>query len=334
MPPNRLSFSTYVDGIISGDRFILSQAITLVESSRADDRALAHRIVEAVPAPGRPSLRIGITGVPGVGKSTFIEAFGNFLNQQQRSLAILTIDPSSEKTRGSILGDKTRMSTLAQSALAYIRPTAAGNAGGGVAHTTREAILLCEAAGYDIIIVETIGVGQSETEVHRMTDFFLLLMLAGAGDELQGIKKGVMERADAIVINKADGDNRKAAQRARQAFRNALHLFRPPDSQVPPRVFTCSALEREGIEAIWEFIAYYLQTTQANQYFQQKRRHQNLQWMHRLVQRYLEQRFYHHHTLAEQRFAVEQKVQAGSITAYQGAQTLIRLYEQRETPKE
>lgn len=330
MPRNRLALAAYIDGIISGDRFVLSKAITLIESHRSDDQALAHRIVEAVLSAAQPSLRIGITGVPGVGKSTFIEAFGNFLVQRQRSLAVLTVDPSSEKTRGSILGDKTRMPKLAQSTLAYIRPTAAGGTGGGVAHRTREAILLCEAAGYDIIIVETVGVGQSETEVHRMTDFFLLLMLAGAGDELQGIKKGVMEQADAIVINKADGNNRKAAQHAQQAYRSALQLFRPPDSKVLPQVFACSSLQQEGIATIWNFVDHYRQTTQANQYFQQKRQQQNLQWMYYLVQQHLEHQFYHHPSLVQQRSGIEQKVQDGIITTYQGAQELIALYEKRK----
>ncbi len=329
MPSNRLSLSAYVNGITSGDRFILSQAITLVESHRPDDQTLAHRIVEAVLSATRPSLRIGITGVPGVGKSTFIEAFGNFLNQQQRSVAVLTVDPSSEKTRGSILGDKTRMPTLAQSSLAYIRPTAAGSTGGGVAHKTREAILLCEAAGYDIIIVETVGVGQSETEVHRMTDFFLLLMLAGAGDELQGIKKGVMELADAVVINKADGTNRKAAQQAQQTYRSALHLFRPPDSEVFPQVLTCSSLQQEGIDDVWNVHQSLSPNDTANGYFQRQRQRQSLQWMHRLVRQYLERQFYDHPLLTEQRGAIEQQVQAGSITTYQGAQELIALYEQR-----
>ena len=327
MPHHRLPFSAYVDGIVSGDRFILSQAITLIESRRPDDQALANRILQTVPPPAKPSLRIGITGVPGVGKSTFIESFGTFLIRQQRSLAILTIDPSSEKTKGSILGDKTRMPTLAQSPSAYIRPSATGSTLGGVAHQTREVILLCEAAGYNIILVETVGVGQSETEVHRITDFFLLLMLAGAGDELQGIKKGVMELADAVVINKADGNNRMAAQRAQQTYRSALHLFRPPDSEVLPQVLTCSALHREGLAEIWSFIDHYRKTTQANGYFREKRRQQNLHWMHRLVQNYLERQFYQHPQLTQQRPAIEQKVKEGTMTTHQGAQELIALYE-------
>ena len=327
MSHHRLPLAVYVDGIVSQDRYLLSQAITLVESRRSDDQVLARRILEAIPSPAVPALRIGITGVPGVGKSTFIESFGTFLIQQQYSLAVLTIDPSSEKTRGSILGDKTRMPTLAQSPSAYIRPTATGMTLGGVAHQTREVMRLCEAAGYRIILVETVGVGQSETEVHRITDFFLLLMLPGAGDELQGIKKGVMELADAIVINKADGSNQGAVQRAQQAYRNALHLFRPPDSQVLPRVLTCSALHQEGLSDIWEFIDQYCQTTQTSGYFQEKRQQQNLHWMHRLVQQHLEQEFYQHPQLVQHRSGIEQKVKEGTLTAQQGARELIALYE-------
>ena len=329
MPHQRLPLSDYIKGIISGDRFVLSQAITLVESRRADDQALASRILQTIPSPSEPSLRIGITGVPGVGKSTFIESFGTFLINQQHSLAVLTIDPSSEKTKGSILGDKTRMPTLAQSPHAYIRPTATGSTLGGVAHRTREVMLLCEAAGYDVLFIETVGVGQSETEVHRISDFFLLLMLAGAGDELQGIKKGVMELADAIVINKADGDNITAAQRARRAYQNALHLFRPPESGILPQVLTCSALHQEGIPTIWSFIHEYWEATRASGYFQKKRQQQNLHWMHGLVQDYLERQFYQNSQLVQHRSLIEQKVRDGSTTPLQGAQELITLYEKK-----
>ena len=328
MPARRLSAAAYVNGIISGDRFVLSQAITLIESRRPDDRIIANRILESLPTPATPSLRIGITGVPGVGKSTFIESFGRFLIKQHRTLTVLTIDPSSEKTRGSILGDKTRMPGLAQSSAAYIRPTPAGTTLGGVAHYTREVILLCEAAGYDVILVETVGVGQSETEVYRLTDFFLLLMLAGAGDELQGIKKGVIELADAIVINKADGENRPAARQAQQTYRRALHLFRPPDSEVLPEVLTCSALHQEGLAAVWDFIEKYRKITQASGYFQRNRQQQNLSWMRRLVQQYWEQHFYRHPDLLSYRTAIEQKVREGRMTAQQGAQALINRYEE------
>lgn len=328
MSPRRLSLHDYTDGVVSGNRFLLSQAITLIESRHPDDQALANKLLQALLPSAGSSFRIGITGVPGVGKSTFIEALGILLNQQGRSLAVLTVDPSSEKSKGSILGDKTRMSTLARSSMAYVRPSAAGGALGGVAYKTREIILLCEAAGYDVVVVETVGVGQSETEVCQITDFFLLLVLAGAGDELQGIKKGVMELADALVINKADGDNRMAARRAQQEYQNALQLFRPSDSQVPVRVLTCSARHYEGIAAVWDTLQEYQRLTQANGHLQQKREEQNLQWMHRLLQNYLQDRFWHHPPLEAIRVEVEQQVKAGALTAQQGAQTLIAHYEQ------
>lgn len=329
MTRRRLSLSAYVEGLTAGDRFVLSRAITLVESRHPDDQVLANELLQALLPTSRSSFRIGITGVPGVGKSTFIEALGTLLNQQGRSLAVLTVDPSSEKSGGSILGDKTRMPILSQSPLAYIRPSAAGGALGGVAYKTREIILLCEAAGYDVVVVETVGVGQSETEVYQITDFFLLLMLAGAGDELQGIKKGVMELADALLINKADGDNRGAAQRAQQEYRNALHLFRPPDSQVPVRVLTCSAQHHEGIATVWDMMQTYQRQTRTNGYFRQKREEQNLRWMHRLLQDYLQHQFWHHPPLVSIRSEVEQRVKAGELTAQQGAQELINGYERR-----
>ena len=331
MTRRRLSLSAYAEGIAAGDRFVLSQAITLIESRHSDDQIVANELLQVLSPVVRSSFRIGITGVPGVGKSTFIESFGAFLNQQGHSLAVLTVDPSSEKSGGSILGDKTRMPTLSQSPLAYVRPSAAGGALGGVAYKTREIILLCEAAGYEVVVVETVGVGQSETEVYQITDFFLLLMLAGAGDELQGIKKGVMELADALLVNKADGDNRLAAQRAQREYQNALHLFRPPDSQVPVRVLTCSAQQQEGIDAVWEVMQQYQQQTRASGYFQQKREEQNLRWMHRLLQDYLRNRFWQHPPLLSIRSEVEQQVRAGKLTAQQGAKRLIDSYESKKS---
>ena len=330
MTRRRLSLSDYVNGVTAGDRFVLSQAITLVESRHPDDQVLASQLQQALLPASRSSFRVGITGVPGVGKSTFIESFGTHLNQRGRSLAVLTVDPSSERSGGSILGDKTRMPTLSQSALAYVRPSATGGALGGVAYKTREIILLCEAAGYEVVVVETVGVGQSETEVYQITDFFLLLMLAGAGDELQGIKKGVMELADALLITKADGDNRVAAQRAQREYQNALHLFRPPDSRVPVEVLTCSAQQKEGVEAVWEMMLNYRRRTQASGYFQQKREEQNLRWMHRLLRDYLQHRFWHYPPLVSIRTEIEQQVKAGTLTAQQGAKWLIDSYERGE----
>lgn len=277
-------FNFYVDAILKGNRVVLAQAITLTESQRAEDSALAQRVItELLPHTGK-SVRIGITGVPGVGKSTFIEAFGTYLSQQQKKIAVLAIDPSSSKTKGSILGDKTRMESLARNPNAFIRPTPTSNTLGGVADRTRETILLCEAAGFDIIIIETVGVGQSETTVRGMVDFFLLLMLAGAGDELQGIKKGIMEMADAIVITKCDGENKKAANLARANYQHALHLVSATDSGWQPQVLTSSALENTGVEETWKVIENYLQFTEANGYFSQNRQLQNRNWFYESIQ--------------------------------------------------
>ncbi len=266
---------------------VLAQAITLAESKRDQDRTLAQKVIETLlPSTGN-SVRIGITGVPGVGKSTFIEAIGKYLTSLSKKVAILTIDPSSAKTRGSILGDKTRMEELARDPLAFIRPTAAGITLGGVADHTREAILLCEAAGFEIIIIETVGVGQSETAVRNMVDFFLLLMLAGAGDELQGIKKGITEMADAVVITKADGENIKRANQACADFQYALHLFSESDSQWKSAVLTSSALEKKGIMETWDLIQRYVQFTKGNHYFENQRRQQNLIWFRESIQQML-----------------------------------------------
>ncbi|MDP4290279.1 MAG: methylmalonyl Co-A mutase-associated GTPase MeaB, partial [Bacteroidota bacterium] len=253
----QLSVDEYVDGILKGNRIILSQAITLVESSLHAHKILAQQIIErCLPYSGN-SFRIGITGVPGVGKSTFIEAFGTYLTSMGHKLAVLAIDPSSSRSRGSILGDKTRMEDLSIDPNAFIRPSPSAGSLGGVARKTRESIILCEAAGFDIIFIETVGVGQSETAVHSMVDFFLLLMLAGAGDELQGIKRGIMEMADAIVINKADGDNLLKAQTAKVEYQNALHLFPTAESGWNPEVETMSARKKEGMDRVWDIIQRY-----------------------------------------------------------------------------
>lgn len=277
-------FNFYVDAILKGNRVVLAQAITLTESQRAEDSVLAQRVItELLPHTGK-SVRVGITGVPGVGKSTFIEAFGTYLTSQQKKIAVLAVDPSSSKTKGSILGDKTRMENLARNPNAFIRPTPTGNTLGGVADRTRETILLCEAAGFDVIIIETVGVGQSETTVRSMVDFFLLLMLAGAGDELQGIKKGIMEMADAIVITKCDGENKKAANLARANYQHALHLVSATDSGWQPKVLTSSALENTGIEETWKVITDYLEFVEPNGYFVQNRQLQNRNWFYESIQ--------------------------------------------------
>lgn len=276
---NRLTPDAYVTGILDGNRAVLSRAITLVESTLPADRRLADQVIElCLPHSGK-ALRIGITGVPGVGKSTFIDAFGSYLTATGNKVAVLAVDPSSSLTRGSILGDKTRMTRLSVDRNAYIRPSPSSGTLGGVAAKTREIILLCEAAGFDHLIVETVGVGQSETLVHGMVDFFLLLMLAGAGDELQGIKRGIMELCDALVINKADGDNLLKAKQAAGEYKNALHLFPPPESGWIPRIATCSAINDEGIAQVYEIISSYQNHTVINGYFQNKRNEQLLMWM-------------------------------------------------------
>ena len=251
-PRKRLEANQYIEGVLRGDRVLLSRAITIVESNLASDKVLAKEIIQAILPNSGNSLRIGITGVPGVGKSTFIEVFGKYLIEKGYKVAILSIDPSSQRSKGSILGDKTRMEELANREEAYIRPSASGDTLGGVANKTGETMLLCEAAGYDIILIETVGVGQSETAVHGMTDFFLLLMLSGAGDELQGIKKGIMEMADMLVINKADGDNIQKSQMAKRQYENALHIFPESASGWTPVVTTASALKNIGIPEVWE----------------------------------------------------------------------------------
>ena len=274
---NRLTSSEYIDGILKGDRVLLSRAITIVESNLESDKKLGKEIIKAILPNSGKSIRIGITGVPGVGKSTFIESFGKFLVTQGKRVAILSIDPSSQRSKGSILGDKTRMEELANLEEAYIRPSASGDTLGGVANKTGETMLLCEAAGYDVILIETVGVGQSETAVHGMTDFFLLLMLSGAGDELQGIKKGIMEMADMVVINKADGDNVRMSEMARLQYQNALHIFPLSESGWSPVVSTASAIKNIGIDNVWDEVKSYKTLVDENGYFS-KNRNDNLTW--------------------------------------------------------
>lgn len=316
----------YIQGVLAGDRVMLSRAITLIESSLPSDRILASKVIEGLIPHSGKSIRIGITGVPGVGKSTFIESFGSMLCNQGNKLAVLAIDPSSKRTGGSILGDKTRMVSLSNHPNAYIRPTAAGAALGGVAIHTRESILLCEAAGFNVIFVETVGVGQSETLVHGMVDFFLLLMLAGAGDELQGIKKGIMEMADAVVINKADGDNAKAAQRAKVDYQNALHLFPPASGGWIPKVMTCSALQHTGLTEIWDLIQSFSEITRSNGYFFTKRKEQNVHWMHETIQYLLQSDFFGNSRVKESYETKKHLVEQGLISPTMAAYDLLKLY--------
>lgn len=286
------SAADLIAGILKGDMIALSRAITLVESKNPAHFEKAHTIITGCLPHANKSVRIGITGVPGVGKSTFIEAFGVHLTGLGKKVAVLAVDPSSSLTKGSILGDKTRMEALVKEKNAFIRPSASGDSLGGVARKTRETIILCEAAGFDTIIIETVGVGQSETAVHSMVDFFLLLKLAGAGDELQGIKRGIIEMADLIAINKADGDNLKPAKIAKLEFNRALHLYPKKASEWQPKVLLCSGLNHEGIEAIWEKIEEYVKITSENNYFEEKRSEQNKFWLIQTIEDHLKSNFF------------------------------------------
>jgi len=323
---NRLTPEQYVEGILKGDRVVLSKAITLVESKLYSDNELAEAVLgELLPHTGN-SFRIGITGVPGVGKSSFIESFGKYLTSLNKKIAVLTIDPSSQKSKGSILGDKTRMEELANDPLAYVRPSASGETLGGVNSRTRETILMCEAAGYEIIIVETVGVGQSETMVKGMVDFFLLLMLSGAGDELQGIKKGIMEMADGIAINKADGDNIKKSEMAKREYQNALHMFPPSESGWYPKVLTCSALNNTGIQEIWSLITEFEKLMKEKGYFHSNRQQQNIHWMKETISYYLQADFYHHPKVRELISYKMKQVETENIPAITAAKEMLELF--------
>ena len=322
-----LSRAEFLDGILRGDRTVLARAVTLIESAREADRELAEQIVEdCLPHCGN-SIRVGITGVPGAGKSTLIEALGGFvIAEQKQKIAVLAIDPSSQISGGSILGDKTRMTTLAASEMAFIRPSPSRGIAGGVAQRTREAMLLCEAAGYRNILVETIGVGQSETAVHEMVDFFLLITLAGAGDELQGIKRGVMELADLIAVNKADGGNVQAAERARAEAQNALHFFPAAETGWAPRAITCSALTGAGIRELWACVLEYVALTRGNGWFNRIRRAQQKRWMHEMIEQALLQRFAAHPAVRHSREALERDVAEGRTTSFRAARMLLEMY--------
>ncbi|MCF8369566.1 MAG: methylmalonyl Co-A mutase-associated GTPase MeaB [Bacteroidales bacterium] len=326
MKKELLSAEEYVTGIRSGNRTILSKAITLVESSLSTHQSIAQQIVELCLPYTANSIRIGITGVPGVGKSTFIESLGLYLSKQNKKLAVLAIDPSSQRTKGSILGDKTRMEKLAVDQNAFIRPSPSAGSLGGVARKTKETIVLCEAAGFDIIIVETVGVGQSETAVHSMVDFFLLLMLAGAGDELQGIKRGIMEMADAIIINKADGDNIKNTERARREYLNALHLFPSSESGWTPTVSTCSSLHNKGIEEAWETIETYHKSCLSNGYFHKRRKEQELNIFFETINEKLKENFYSNKNIKNQFESIHKKILSGKISSYQAGKLLLDQY--------
>ena len=316
----------FVEGILKGNITILSQAVTLVESSKYEHQQVAQEIIEkCLPHAGK-SVRIGITGVPGAGKSTSIDAFGMHLIGQGRKLAVLAIDPSSERSKGSILGDKTRMEALSREKNAFIRPSPSAGSLGGVARKTRETIVLCEAAGFDTVFVETVGVGQSETAVHSMVDFFLLIQLAGTGDELQGIKRGIMEMADLMVITKADGENIHKAELAKTQFQSALQLFPLPESEWRPRVYTCSAVSGAGLEEVWKGVEEFLDHTQGNGFFRHNRNRQNKYWMYETIDETLKNSFYRDPRIEAEISVLEGQVLDDKISSFIAAKRLLDLY--------
>lgn len=325
--------SRSVDSLFSaltrGDRETLSTSITLLESTLTTDKDLANALIQrCLPYTGK-SIRIGITGVPGVGKSTFIESFGKVLVDHGKKVAVLAIDPSSAESGGSILGDKTRMQDLSVMENVFIRPSAAGRTLGGVARKTRESIFLCEAAGFDVILIETVGVGQSETMVHSMVDFFLLLMLAGAGDELQGIKRGIMEMADALVITKADGDNAKKAQLASREYANAMHLFPPKASNWVAPSFTCSSYTNENIDKVWDTISSFVNQSNLNGWFSEHRRIQDKYWLTETLKEMILNKFFEDDELMNELSQTEQKVYSGELTSFHAAEMLYEMFIQK-----
>ncbi len=311
--------------LTAGDISALSKCITLVESSNKKNKEAAQAVIKkCLPHTGK-SIRLGITGVPGVGKSTFIESFGTYLTQKGHRVAVLAVDPSSTLSKGSILGDKTRMNNLSVNEKAFIRPSPSSGALGGVTNATRESILLCEAAGFDVIMIETVGVGQSETEIYNMVDFFTLLMLAGAGDELQGIKRGIMEMADLVIINKADGENLKTAKYARREYQNALHLFPLKASQLQPKVQICSSTEGTNMNAVWNTLTSFATKTKESGYFDEKRKKQAVSSLHQSIRYFIDQNLKENDELAAELKKKEIEVTHCKTTAYQAAQAIVKM---------
>ncbi|MBW2731229.1 MAG: methylmalonyl Co-A mutase-associated GTPase MeaB [Deltaproteobacteria bacterium] len=332
VPPSRREPSSdeLVRGVLHGDRTLLAQAITLVESNAPDHQEKAREVLRGLAPHAKPSIRVGITGVPGVGKSTFIEAIGLCLLREGHHVAVLAVDPSSERSRGSILGDKTRMERLARDERAFIRPSPTSGTLGGVTRKSRETIALCEAFGFDVVLVETVGVGQSETAVRRMVDFFLLLMLPGAGDELQGLKKGVIELADALVFNKADNGGERRAKLAAMEYGRALHYLAAATPGWTTEAHTCSALTGKGISEAWALIERFVTETKASGVFVERRREQLVRWTHAMVHEELEQRFYHHAKVARELPSIEAQVAAGRLLPAEAVRGLLALFDPRK----
>ncbi len=322
-PRRRLSADQYVEGVLSRQRGVLSRLITLIESRRPDDRALARQALTLLLPHTGKSIRLGITGVPGAGKSTLIETFGLNLTRLGHRVAVLAIDPSSRISGGSILGDKTRMTNLSLDPNAYIRPSPSGLTLGGVARTTREAMLVCEAAGYDVVIIETVGVGQSETTVSDMVDFFLAVLIAGAGDALQGIKRGILEMVDMVAVNKADGDNQPHALRAVNQYQHTMRLIHPPESPWIPPIVACSALRNQALDTIWNRVREHREKFERLGLFQQRRREQSVRWMWDLVQEGLQRQLTENPTVRELTGGLEQNVQQGAMTPSEAAERIL-----------
>ncbi len=322
----RLSTAEYIDGILDGNITILAQAITLVESANPQHYAQAQEIIEGCLPHSGNSIRVGITGVPGAGKSSFIEAIGNMITSMRHKLAVLAIDPSSERSGGSILGDKTRMESISANPDIFIRPSPSAGSLGGVARKTRETIVLCEAAGFDRIFIETVGVGQSETAVHSMVDMFMMLQISGAGDELQGIKRGIMEMADMMVVTKADGENKTKADVARSQYQSAMRLFPMPESQCRPTAYTCSSLEKSGLEEVWKGVEEFIDQTKGNGYFLSNRHRQLKYWMYETINDTLKSDFYLNETIERVIGDYEQRVLDTKISSFVAAKELLDRY--------
>ena len=330
MKPKRrmvLSEDDYVNGVLKGDRMTLSRAITLIESNNSKHFTKAQRVLQRLLPHTGKALRIGITGVPGAGKSTIIEAFGNMLCDAGHRVAVLSVDPTSSVTKGSILGDKTRMGTLSRRQEAFIRPSPAGGTLGGVARKSRETMLMCEAAGYDVILIETVGVGQSETTVRSMVDFFMLVVLTGAGDDLQGIKKGIMELADAIVINKADGDNLLKAKVARAEYERMIEYIRPATEGWPTHAYLCSAYTRFGLPELWKVIQAFKAMTTESGVFQKRRKNQLLSWMNSMIDEHLHSLFFDDPVINGRMPEVKEAVLEGIISPTQAVKELVNMFD-------